>query len=201
MLVVIAIIGILAGILLPVLANAKKKTRITQARNDMSSIILAVSQYEADYNRYPATKAIEMLGGDYTYTNNNHVVFAILLNEDFGANAGFARNPKRARMLNAKMVSDGNPSGVGTGDRVYRDPWGTPYAVSVDLDGDNRCFDAFYSTRADGDAVGLRPNTPPNPPWFFNGDVMAWSFGPDQQIEDGNAKAGLNKDNVLSWAQ
>ena len=49
MLVVIGIIGILAGIAIPVVLKMKDKGKETQARADINSIQLAIKQYEADY--------------------------------------------------------------------------------------------------------------------------------------------------------
>jgi type II secretion system protein G len=58
MLVVIAIIGILAGLLLPALAKAKAKAKVTQARTEMQDLIAAITQYQSTYGRYPAYKRI-----------------------------------------------------------------------------------------------------------------------------------------------
>ena len=71
LLVVISIIGVLASLILPALAGAKKKARETQARKDMSDIKGAISVYQSDYNRLPAsTSANVNFGGvqiDFTY--------------------------------------------------------------------------------------------------------------------------------------
>ena len=55
LLVVIAIIGILAGLLLPVLGKAKTSARVAQAKVEINGIVGAISKYEADYSRYPAS--------------------------------------------------------------------------------------------------------------------------------------------------
>ena len=52
-------------------------------------------------------------------------------------------NPQQTKFLNATMVSDTVSPGVGL-DGVYRDPWGDPYVISMDLNYDGVCQDAFY---------------------------------------------------------
>jgi hypothetical protein len=93
---------------------------------------------------------------------------------------------------------------------VYRDPWGNPYIVSIDLNGDDRCRDGFYcqdivSRDPSGAAVGLNGlskareyNNAPNT-FEYRGPVMVWSLGPDGAYENGPANKGLNKDNILGW--
>ena len=71
LLVVISIIGILAGMLLPVLVRGKVTAQKTVARTQMSSIVTAVAGYESTYGRLPvsaaALAAAAVLNEDFTY--------------------------------------------------------------------------------------------------------------------------------------
>jgi prepilin-type N-terminal cleavage/methylation domain-containing protein len=77
LLVVIAIIGILAAMLLPVLNIAKTKTKVKLAQVEMSNILRAIRDYEAQYNRFPVSSNVMFLA-----SNNNPP-------EDFTYGAGF----------------------------------------------------------------------------------------------------------------
>ena len=55
LLVVISIIAVLAGLLLPALAAAKTRAKITQARKDMSDFKGAIEVYISEYTRRPVS--------------------------------------------------------------------------------------------------------------------------------------------------
>src|SRR6266571_3904801 len=83
LLVVIAIIGILAAMLLPVLARSKEKARIQQARTEMTAIITAIKEYESTYSRFPVPPGSQAGTNDATFglgptTNSlaNHTIIA-----------------------------------------------------------------------------------------------------------------------------
>lgn len=172
MLVVIAIIGVLVGLLLPVLATVKEKGRITQAETEVKNIATAITQYQSQYGLYPASKADADQAVDITYTNSNADAMVILLDVDQpgGVNEGHRRNPQKHVFLNAKMPGDDVSPGIGT-DFNFRDPWGRTYNITLDLNYDNRSDDDYFGTL-------------PVP-------VAVWSYG-----KDGIPKT---KDDVRSW--
>ena len=56
LLVVISIIGVLAGLLLPALSKARVTAQVGKARTEINSIVAAISRYESDYGRLPASR-------------------------------------------------------------------------------------------------------------------------------------------------
>jgi prepilin-type N-terminal cleavage/methylation domain-containing protein len=252
LLVVISIIGILAALILPALARAKTVARIAKAKTEINGIIGAISKYEADYSRYPASKfALQSIkepdNPDFTYgtrnllpnggtellrrkeppfpqlpevsnqsnqpnyENSNAEVMAALMDlERFrnGAdspNLNHKTNPNKVPYLTAKEVTDTRSPGLGQ-DGVYRDPWGVPYIITMDMNGDNKCMDAHYrkasvsSQNGNNGYFGLARSPGAAADSFeANKPIMVWSFGPDENIDPGPATKGANKDNVLSW--
>ena len=147
----------------------------------------------------------------------NSEVIAILMdltncpNGNPTANAGYQKNPQQTIFLGAKLV-DTNLTWSGVGqDLVYRDPWGNPYVISMDLNYDEQCRDIFYSSNSISSASppgavnpGLNglvsPDTSAGNNFQYHGKVMVWSAGPDGQIDGASAaNQGVNKDNVISW--
>ncbi|MCL5096405.1 MAG: prepilin-type N-terminal cleavage/methylation domain-containing protein [Candidatus Omnitrophica bacterium] len=248
LLVVISIIGILAGLLLPTLASAQKKAKVGKAKYEMSMIAGAINQYYATYNRFPTyTDAVKAAfanansPNDFTYgtfgavlfpqqalsivnrasheANNSEVIAILRDNTNLVVNGPTYRynpdkdhraNPNKHVFLNAQDVSATQLPGVGP-DGVYRDPWKNPYIISLDLNGDNQCMDAFYRLNAvsvdltdPAKVRGLNGLYRLDPKYQNNYvarvNVMVWSLGPDGRADPNvNANAGANKDNILSW--
>ena len=208
LLVVIAIIGILAGILLPVLAGMKGKAKVKQAQVDIANLATAIQHYESEYSRFPSPLPA---GEDGTFGNvpgakaDNSDVIRILRDIPEGVNDAHKKNPQHNNYLDGPKEVTGSIHGIGRDDRIYRDPWGTPFVISMDSDYNKQCYDAVYRLDAvskgpDGKGFnGLFSDGQPNT-FQFRGQVMVWSLGPDKQASISSpANAGLNKDNVLSW--
>jgi prepilin-type N-terminal cleavage/methylation domain-containing protein len=246
LLVVIGIIAILASLIFPALAIAKKHALMMKARTQISQIDTAIRAYDSAYGRFPVSSgpppsaqyqagvngnpAGRNPNGDFTYGGtfrtptgtytvqtaglplNNAEVIAILMDQTNYPGGGptinmnHVKNPQQHIFLNAKMSGDTSSPGVGT-DLVYRDPWGNPYVISMDLNYDDMCQDAFYckaKVSQQSGAVGLNGlvgSGVGNSDDFKDRDtVMVWSAGPDGKVDpDRAANQGANKDNILGW--
>ncbi len=245
LLTVIAIIAILAAMLLPVLGVVKTKAKVTEAKLQIQDIVTAVQNYNSAYSRFPVSPAAQAnaygeditYGGIYTnssgtswppmlpvpgYDTNCSEVISILMNitnfpNGSGAtvNTNSQKNPQQTIFLNAKMVGDTVTwPGVGP-DLVYRDPWGNPYIISMDLDEDNECLDAFYcqymvsqnGASSTAGYYGLVNSTDAGGTgnhFQYHGNVMVWSMGPPVGGKSSfditqPATASVNKNHILSW--
>jgi prepilin-type N-terminal cleavage/methylation domain-containing protein len=241
LLVVIAIIAILAAMLLSVLSKVKVSAKKAQAKLQIQDLVTDIQKYDSDYGRFPVSPGVQAAAGtgdftyggslfaaniasgvlpasDSVYTTNNSEVIAILMDITNTAvtsvNVNAQKNPQQTVFLNAPMVGDTNTwPGVGP-DLVYRDPWGNPYVITMDLNYDGQCNDAFYSLQSvsqnpypstsqqgynglfNPDAGGGDNN------FQYHGKVMVWSAGPDGKIDTSPAAGPstvFNKDNILSW--
>jgi general secretion pathway protein G len=177
----------------------------------------------------PASRGFSIPGGTFLpvanpplvgYNTNNAEVMAALLDVEYWPNSptvatinkDHVKNPQKTHYLNATMAGDNKSPGIGQ-DGTYRDPWGNPYIITIDLNYDDKARDAFYrnpGVSADGtDLVnnpkrglnGLIPKgSGASAVYEGNGPVMVWSAGPDKLIAPNTAaNKGANKDNVLSW--
>ena len=118
------------------------------------------------------------------------------------SNRNHRLNPKKVNFLNAKDVTSTTQGGVGT-DGVYRDPWGSPYIVTLDANYDGKTIDVFYGQASVSSAErneGLKGLTRVKGGYQANSSVLVWSLGPDRlSSTDEKADQGVNRDNILSW--
>ena len=229
LLVVISIIGILAGLILPALVGVKTKAKVVQAKVVMTQVDHAAQQYLQEYNGRPPITSLTAAGAapDYTFgtggtssTNNinnagvnNNELMSILtarpkwIPSSATVNPNLGLNPRTIEMLNVKSSGGNTAQGLGD-DGILRDPWGQPYIVTLDIDLNGGCQDAFYKSQTVSQNTGATG-------WFgmtsatggandfeVRAPVIVWSFGPDGAADPTTgAKLGLNNDNVLSWGK
>jgi hypothetical protein len=198
----------------------------------MGQIVTAIQGYDSAYGRLPTsytTNTDLTFGGTIRNENgtpnsigsrdaggillSNNNLIAILMDFTNYPNSGappsafpnlnHQRNPQQTKFLNATMVGDTALPGVGP-DLMYRDPWGNPYIITLDLNYDEYCEDTFYRSNSvsQGGVNGLIqcPNDPAPDNWAYRGKVMVWSAGPNKKADPmDKANDSENKDNVLSW--
>jgi type II secretory pathway pseudopilin PulG len=226
------VVFILLAMLLPVTPRTGVPAMKVQARFEANDIATAITAYKQQYGRYPVSTNVEaaalarnrdftcggrelnsILGASANTPPNADVIAVLIDLTNFAngtptVNSNHNLNPQRTIFLNPRLSGDTNSPGVGV-DGVYRDPWGNPYIISLDLNGDNRCRDAFYKnhlvSRKNG-AMGFDGlenffDTNGNSDAFeYEGDVMVWSLGPDGKANVTEPSiAAPNQDNVVSW--
>src|SRR5579871_2723217 len=151
LLTVVAIIGILAGLLLPAINAARKKAKITQAQTEIHSIETAWKAYFNEYGKWPVDGNTMYLGiyaaGEYSMlppatlppSNTDWIpagpeTAALLLGSQTNYVVGVrgyvaaSDNPKGIQFINLKV----DPKTGG-----FSDPWGNPYYFLFDVDYDN----------------------------------------------------------------
>jgi hypothetical protein len=205
----------------------------------MQALLAAIKQYEIAYGHFPVplnlatNRQTDFTFGTFGtvatavgitnasgYQANNSEVMAILMdltqfpNGKETPNANHSRNPQKLVFFSAKLTGDTNSPGVGS-DGVFRDPWGNPYIITLDLNNDTKTRDAFYHLASVSEITptstsGLNRLFRSTPPPYNTPDtrdafeaqttIMVWSLGPDGKADPTKkANAGVNADNVLSW--
>jgi prepilin-type N-terminal cleavage/methylation domain-containing protein len=173
---------------------------------------------DAGFSKPGGLAQVTTAGAGTTQTNNAEVM-AVLLDVVSWPNSptvatinkDHVKNPNKTHYLNANMAPDNKSPGVGQ-DGTYRDPWGNPYIITIDVNYDDKARDAFYSDpnvsadQSDSNTPkrglnGLIPRAVgASTVYEANAPVMVWSAGPDKLIDPSAlATAGANKDNIISW--
>ena len=120
------------------------------------------------------------------YQNNNSEVIAILRDNAYypeintATGQGHVYNPQQTPFYQGRAASGPTTLGAGPGspgvgmDDILRDPWGLPYVITLDLNGDNRVLDPYLNQMYQNQFPGSTLLTP--------GQAVVWSFGPTGQI-------------------
>ena len=186
LLVVITIIAVLMGLAFPVFQAVQNAAKKTQAKNDLVQIVTAVNAYYTEYGKYPVPPGNSddgyVIGGSGA---SSGTVLTALRGSDL------VLNPRQIVFISPPDAKDqtNSRSGIKTSDGQFYDPWGMPYAISIDANYDNQVPNPYTAN------AGSTP--------IRNG-VIAWSFGKDMLSGSvpgpaADKNTGTNKDDVISW--
>jgi prepilin-type N-terminal cleavage/methylation domain-containing protein len=222
LLTVIAIIGILAGLLFPTIKSALQKAEIAQAQNDVKNIEAALKAFYTEYGKWPNTwpnaanlndVSYGAIGSPSSYQPNlnngyfgNYWLMNVLraipdsgsLNCGNGGTLGsLLTTPINSRgiaflTVPPKSLKVVNPSLDPNNYPDFVDPWGNPYQITVDTSYDGLCKNLA------GSAFTIVPtpvyNFSANDPGVVTNNVAVWSFGPLGPYGSHTAK-----DWITSW--
>jgi prepilin-type N-terminal cleavage/methylation domain-containing protein len=106
------------------------------------------------------------------YSADNSEVIAILRDDSsFPVEANHRYNPQGTQFYNGHPAANSSSPGIDAND-VLRDPWGNAYIITLDLNNDNKCFDANLNAM-------YQANSSPMPPaLMIPGESVVWSLGP-----------------------
>lgn len=199
MLTVIAIIAILAGIVTPVVIISKQRGLKSRAESEITSIISALKQLDADYGKVlkkTATANTYEIGSqtvtaaDNIATVTGTVYDAMIAELSAPKNSGLTISVNKRKKVYLEPQKGFNPAEAYTGQTglLYRDPWGNPYKIMVKVTKDDE----------------LKLNAAKT----IVGNYAVYSFGPDKKDNNG-CSADLdvcistgdhkNHDDIASW--
>ena len=156
LLVVIGIIAILAGLVLGAVSLSQSSARNTQAKADMASIIMALRGVETTYGKL-VNKGTESFDGEavtseeiaidkenkekYTYwliDGNAYDAFIAELSvpKNKGFNNNLNINKRKLVFLAPRSTFDPTKEYKKQQAALWRDPWGNPYKVYLNVDGE-----------------------------------------------------------------
>ena len=205
LLIVVGIIAVLAGLVLPAVIGGIQQGKITQAKSDLAAIMMALKGVEGTYGKMVKLTS----GSSYSFNSqsvsaaNNVITLGGASNLD-AYNAFIAEklaafgevfniNKRKIKFLEPKASFDPTASYASTSSpdnvsQLWRDPWGTPYKILINVNGE--------------DSIQVNTNK------TVAVKAAGYSFGPNGADDSGcNAKldvcigSGTHKlhDDVTSW--
>jgi prepilin-type N-terminal cleavage/methylation domain-containing protein len=162
LLMVIAIIGILAGILIPTVGAVKKQANIAASKSQLSSYVSAMQMFKGEYGYFPFTGEVEI---------NEEDDFMPALSGTPSADASSAGNRRRIA-FHSFSESEFYVDSEGTSDDILSDRFNNiELFLQVDNDGDGIIYPS-------PDTID-KPDTSSN---ALRAEVTAWV----EEDEDGN---------------
>ena len=199
LLVVVGIIAILAGLLTPAVIGAQQQGRITQAKSDMATILMALKGLDGTYGKMVFKDSNKYYMGNKEWTTDSfsgnvknaklvgpsnkddYYAFVAELSDPANGKSGFTISVNKRKMKFLDPKPEYNPAVAYDDDtnkpHLWLDPWGNPYVVLVNVDYTDQIVDPTDNAK------------------LVSGKAIAYSYGPDGASANDDDK----KDNVCSW--
>lgn len=178
LLVVIMIIASLASMGFAVVKMALGRSEDLKAKKACTDLVMACESFEIDHNgMWPLSRLTAAEGQDEVLKTEDNDLMAILLNKE---GEGDAVNQKGQAYFSAEVVNR-KSNGIYMKDEsiALYDPWGRPYTVIIDTNGDGQILD---------------PKDPAKQR-MISKRVVVYSMGPDQET----GEARTMDDNIYSY--
>lgn len=174
-LVILGILSLVAAFVFPMQITYQRKARRAMVVADFRAVIEACDRFQAEHGYWPTAMATDY--GDVRYGLNkmpNSLVLNVLRAMDAEGNRMHSVNTNQTVYLEVELYEP-NLSGLGP-DGDFIDPWGEPYQIVVDADGDNNVLveDSIYHR-------------------IPNEGLVLWSCGRDRMSD--------TWDDIVSWKQ
>jgi prepilin-type N-terminal cleavage/methylation domain-containing protein len=180
LLVVISIIGALAGIMVPTIKGAMEAGKKAKVKGELTAIVAAVKAYKQEYGQWPAAKSqMDSVADEYnswygppTTESESKDLMRILSGDMTVQKDGQTMNPKGVRFLEGAKT-----------DGTFQDPWGNQYCVKMDTN-DSGGLEYYGSS---GNQENIRVT------------VIAVSLGKNKSQDDPDQRVTTSCDDVFSW--
>jgi prepilin-type N-terminal cleavage/methylation domain-containing protein len=184
MLVVISIVGMLAGLMSVGIPKAREAGQKAKAKGELMAVIAALKAYRQEYGQWPTAsgdrRADEWFGpGNYGNVENGKTLMKILSGSNIIV-SGVGQNPKSVTFFEGAKVSSGRRD---TSGGELLDPWGTQYGFKVDTD-------------ESGSVEYCNPQGPDKP--NIQMTVIGVSFGKNKSQEEIEMR-DKTWDDIFSW--
>ena len=202
LLVVVTIIGILAGLVISQAPKLMQQSRELEVRNVIVALQTGIRNYQTEYNRFPLDPAQSSSSGDEDApaipTNQSTSIVDTLMGpaasqgggsgSSSGSSGTANLNPKGIEFTTFKVAKNGRNGLVGTQSPYSLvDLWGSPFYVIFDTNLDR----TIKNPDLQNQDRKISQNAISPPPQFLPTDVAIYSVGKDL--------IPMTGDDIVSW--
>lgn len=201
LLVVVVIIGILAGLVMSQANKVMEDSRRLQVQNVLKDLRVAIGNYQVDYNRYPVNPNLLSSGGEgqdvppIPTDESSGIVDALMASASSssggsGGSGSTNLNPRDIKYIDLPLARNG-AFGIVNAQPPYRltDLWAQPYHILLDTNGDKQVNNPDVANS--DPKISQNPISPPPPK--LPTEIAIYSHGRDKMPQ--------TKDDIVSWRQ